>query len=110
MSEVAHTKGSITFPGFLNLKQDGEDFILTVRGDPKEYRGIAVCGVNCLPGGPLCNNYCNLAPQKGPMQKGPVAMDHVKCGEQVQLRLTREEAQAWLLKAWDLARGDVIEK
>lgn len=26
-----------------------------------------ICGVDCHPGDSVCNNYCNLAPQKGPM-------------------------------------------
>lgn len=30
-----------------------------------------VCGVDCQPGDAVCNNYCNLAPHKGPMAKYP---------------------------------------
>ena len=32
---------------------------------------VAVCGVDCHPGDALCNNYCNLAPQKGAMAPLP---------------------------------------
>lgn len=96
MTEVAHTKPGHSYPGYLNLKRDGQEFVLTVRGDPKPYHGIAVCGVDCLPNGPMCNNYCNLAPGKGPMKPGPMPMDHVKCGETVAIRLTREALEAWL--------------
>ena len=34
-------------------------------------RVVAVCGVDCNPGDALCNNYCNMAPQKGPMAPHP---------------------------------------
>lgn len=27
----------------------------------------AVCGVDCHPGDALCNNFCDQAPQKGPL-------------------------------------------
>lgn len=30
-------------------------------------RRVLVCGVDCHPGDANCNNYCNRAPQKGPM-------------------------------------------
>lgn len=40
-------------------------------------RLVLVCGVDCRPGDANCNNYCNRAPQKGPMAayppKGPDA-------------------------------------
>lgn len=40
-------------------------------------RYVLICGVDCHPGDANCNNYCNLAPQKGPMAayppKGPDA-------------------------------------
>lgn len=32
---------------------------------------VMVCGVDCHPGDSVCNNYCNEAPQKGPMAKEP---------------------------------------
>jgi len=35
-----------------------------------------VCGVDCHPGDANCNNYCNMAPQKGPMaDKAPPGPD-----------------------------------
>lgn len=30
-------------------------------------RLISICGVDCHPGDSVCNNYCNKAPEKGPM-------------------------------------------
>jgi len=32
---------------------------------------VMVCGVHCHPGDSVCNNYCNSAPQKGPMAATP---------------------------------------
>jgi hypothetical protein len=32
---------------------------------------VMVCGADCHPGDSVCNNYCNLAPQKGPMAAAP---------------------------------------
>lgn len=34
---------------------------------------VMVCGADCQPGDSVCNNYCNLAPQKGPMASKPPA-------------------------------------
>lgn len=34
-------------------------------------RRVMVCGVDCFPGDDACNNYCNRAPQKGPMAEHP---------------------------------------
>jgi hypothetical protein len=30
-----------------------------------------ICGVDCIPGDAVCNNYCNAAPQKGPIADAP---------------------------------------
>lgn len=32
---------------------------------------VMVCGADCYPGDAICNNYCNMAPQKGPMASAP---------------------------------------
>jgi hypothetical protein len=32
---------------------------------------VMVCGVDCRAGDAVCNNYCNEAPQKGPMADRP---------------------------------------
>lgn len=92
---VAYTAPGTSYPGFVNLtrNEDGT-YTLTVRGDPEAREGIHVCGQTCLPGGPTCNNYCNLAPAKGPMQPSPERCTHVKCGEQVTITLTGEALDA----------------
>jgi hypothetical protein len=39
---------------------------------PKPKHLVMICGVDCHPGDANCNNYCNLAPQKGPMADAPM--------------------------------------
>ena len=41
-----------------------------VSDQPKPAK-VYVCGVTCHPGDENCNNYCNMAPQKGPMADAP---------------------------------------
>jgi len=56
------------------IRLDGEVQRLTPV-PPK--RLVMICGVDCRPGDLICNNYCNLAPHKGPMQRyPPVGPDH----------------------------------
>jgi len=50
------------------LRLDSELRRLTPK-PPKKL--VMVCGVHCQPGDATCNNYCNMAPQKGPMAKYP---------------------------------------
>ena len=38
---------------------------------PKPKQLVMICGVDCHPGDAICNNYCNMAPQKGPMADMP---------------------------------------
>jgi hypothetical protein len=38
---------------------------------PKTKHLVMICGVDCHPHDDICNNYCNMAPEKGPMAKSP---------------------------------------
>lgn len=49
-------------------RQDEEIQRLT---PPKPKHMRMLCGHDCHPGDAVCNNYCNLAPQKGPMADHP---------------------------------------
>lgn len=97
----AMTKPGAEYPGYVNASRDDDgSIVLTVRGDP-EFRedGAYVCGYardkgkpgRCTPGDENCNNYCNSAPEKGPMQDHPKPCRQVFEGETVELRLTAEE-------------------
>lgn len=87
------------FPPYVNVTFEGDEAIVTVRGEPEIYEGVYVCmhepgPGNCTPGGPTCNNYCNMAPEKGPMQDHPLRCTHVKEGPYVQVRMPKSEFEA----------------
>lgn len=84
----------VGYPPYVNITYEGEDVIITVRGEPTVREGAHVCMYkpgpgNCVPGGPTCNNYCNMAPEKGPMQDHPLPCTHVEEGKFVQVRMPR---------------------
>lgn len=66
--------------------------------------GIYVCGHardkgqpgRCTPGDDRCNNYCNLAPQKGPVQAAPA-----ECPVE-----PKPTEFAWLIEVRPLVEGD----
>lgn len=97
----AMTKDGADYPGYVNATQDDDgSIVLTVRGDPTIRENSAfICGYardkdkpgRCTPGDENCNNYCNNAPEKGPMQDQPKPCTQVFEGETVSLRLAPEE-------------------
>lgn len=97
---VAYTKFDSVYPGYLNVteKPDGSA-VLHVRADPEKRKGVYICGRasdkghpgRCTPGDDNCNNYCNMAPEKGPMQKSAKECEQVLCGQTVSLELSADE-------------------
>lgn len=95
----AYTKIAGLHPGYVNVSRNGETVILTVRGDPKVKEDSAFICTNakdagpgrCFAGDENCNNYCNMAPEKGPMQDRPKATRQVWPGETVSVSFTAEE-------------------
>lgn len=72
MTIFAYTAPGCDYPGYVSFNRTAEgDVSVTVREAPTEVDGSRVCGVTCRPGGEHCNNYCNMAPEKGPMQDHP---------------------------------------
>lgn len=80
------------YPGYVSINRlENGDVEVTVRAAPTEYEGSRVCAFKhqagepgrCTPGDEHCNNYCNMAPQKGPMQDHPLRCEHVKEGATV---------------------------
>ncbi|API58849.1 hypothetical protein BSL82_05610 [Tardibacter chloracetimidivorans] len=64
----AYTAPGADYPGYVSINRNAAgDVEVTVRSAPTEVDGIRICGQTCRPGGDFCNNYCNLAPEKGPM-------------------------------------------
>jgi hypothetical protein len=103
MSENIFAYTGPTDPGYpayvsINRNEDG-DVVVSVRGAPKEYEGSRVCAFahqagepgRCTPGDEFCNNYCNMAPQKGPMQDHPLRCKHVKEGPYAQATIPAAE-------------------
>ncbi len=101
----AYTKPGGSYPGYINASRDGDQVVLTVRGDPTMHDAAYICGFaqrdkghlgRCTPGDEHCNNYCNLAPEKGPMQDHPKPCVQVVEAKTVTLSLTPDEFRAAL--------------
>lgn len=105
---AAHTNPGADYPGYINFTRE-DDGAITVhfRGDPSAADGCYVCGNardkgqpgRCTPGDDRCNNYCNLAPEKGPMQKAPADCSHVREGATATLKLSPEDFATLLNEA-----------
>lgn len=97
---TAYTTLAPIYPGYINVsREDDGCVVISVRGDPKSRSGEFICGHSsdkgkpgrCTPGDENCNNYCNMAPQKGPMVDAPKDCIQTFEGVTVTLRLTADE-------------------
>lgn len=87
----AYTAPGIEMPGYVSInREENGDVSVTVRAEPRVRDGVYVCAHakdagpgRCVAGGPTCNNYCNMAPEKGPMQDHPLPCRHVDAGASV---------------------------
>ena len=106
---AAHTNPGGIFPGYVNFTRE-EDGRVTVhlRSDPAVLENRAyICGFGadrgkpgrCTPGDDRCNNYCNMAPQKGPMQPAPLRCTQVVEGVVATLTLSAEVFAALIAEA-----------
>ncbi len=95
----AHTNFDPMYPGYINFtREDDGSVSVYLRGDPSIKDGAYVCGYardkgqpgRCTPGDGNCNNYCNMAPEKGAMQPAPQNCQQVICGETVKLTLSAD--------------------
>ena len=91
-----------TYPGFVSINTDENgDIVVTVREPPTVQDGIYICSHQsgpgrCVKGGPTCNNYCNMAPEKGPMQDHPLDCKQVYEGKQSSFTVPKSQ---WTLMA-----------
>lgn len=97
----AFTPPEPAYPPYFNVERDGEEAIITVRSAPTIREGIRICSHTpgpgrCVAGGAGCNNYCNMAPQLGPMQDGPERCSHTDCGPTASMRMPIERFRAEL--------------
>lgn len=98
---AAYTKLGTAYPGYINLRAFPDGSVqITMRGDPDERPDSCyICGHDrdrgkpgrCTPGDENCNNYCNMAPEKGPMAQAPKSTVQYFEGETVRLMLSAEE-------------------
>ena len=97
----AYTKLDAAYPGYINFTREDDGTVsVHLRADPTIVENSAfICGYErdrgkpgrCTPGDENCNNYCNMAPQKGPMQATPAKCKQVLCGETAKLSLSSAE-------------------
>lgn len=101
---AAYTTLAPVYPGYVNVSREEEGgVVITLRGDPTVREGAYICGHasdkgspgRCTPGDDRCNNYCNLAPQKGPMVDHPAVCVQTLVGETVTVRLSDSEWSAF---------------
>lgn len=100
------------YPGYVNVSRDDDgSVVVTVRGDPHTRDGAYICGHaadkgkpgRCTAGDDHCNNYCNMAPQKGPMQDHPLPCAQTFEGATASVRLTEAE---WSKLLQEIAERD----
>lgn len=89
------------YPAYANITIEDDEVTITVRGEPKVRDGCYVCSHapgpgNCTAGGPTCNNYCNMAPEKGPMQDRPLPCQQVFEGPYAQMKMPKAEFDAMM--------------
>lgn len=90
MNLFAYTAPGGSMPGYVSINRlASRDVEVTVRAAPIIRQGVYVCAHTrdagpgrCTAGGPTCNNYCNMAPEKGAMQDHPLPCTHVDAGTQ----------------------------
>jgi hypothetical protein len=100
---AAHTNVGTLYPGYINftLEDDGSVSVY-LRGDPTTKDGCYICAHahqkgepgRCTAGDEHCNNYCNMAPEKGPMQDSPKDCEQVYEGATAKLTLSASDFEA----------------
>lgn len=106
----AHTAPGADYPEYISVNEtdDPNLFTVTVRSAPTKREGSYVCGYardkgqpgRCTPGDDHCNNYCNMAPEKGAMQDHPRPCEHVGEGPTAIITLTMPQI--------DQLAGDIL--
>ena len=97
----AFTAAGTNYPEYVSVNETDHPgkFTITVRSAPTKRQGCYVCGYardkgqpgRCTPGDDHCNNYCNMAPEKGPMQAAPLPCEHVGEGPSAIITLTMQQ-------------------
>ncbi len=102
------------YPGYVNFSRDDDgSVVITIRGDPRIRDGAYICGNpsdrgkpgRCTAGDERCNNYCNMAPQKGPMVDSPAPCSQTFEGKTETVRLTTDEFSAFVRELCGAVEG-----
>lgn len=77
MNIFAYTASDKLYPGYVSINREPNgDLTVTVREAPTIKAGVRVCGRDCIPLGPFCNNYCNHDKSR-PIADRPEETEHV---------------------------------
>lgn len=91
------------YPPFINISEAEDGKVrVSLRANPTVREGVHVCGfpkdrgqlARCTPGDENCNNYCNMAPQNGPMADAPIPITFPVCGDTVAATFERADLVA----------------
>lgn len=98
---AAHTNAGAEYPAYINFGRTPEGKVhVIMRGNPTvRPDGRYICGYardkgkpgRCTSGDERCNNYCNTAPEKGPMQDHPLPCVRVIEGTTSEATFSAEE-------------------
>lgn len=100
----AYTAPGGSYPEYISVNEtDDQDlFTISIRSKPTiNENGSFICGFakdkgqlgRCTPGDDHCNNYCNMAPEKGKMQDHPKACQQVSEGATALITLTMAQME-----------------
>jgi hypothetical protein len=91
------------YPEYISVNEtdDPDLFSITVRSQPAMHKGAYICGYakdkgqhgRCTPGDEHCNNYCNMAPEKGKMADHPLPTEQVTVGATAIITLTMRQME-----------------
>ena len=111
----AMTAPGSNYPEYISINSTDDPtlFTVTIRSPPATRDGAYICGYardkgklgRCTPGDDRCNNYCNMAPEKGPMQDHPNACEHITEGATAQMTLSASDLSALASAAQRVAVG-----
>jgi hypothetical protein len=95
--------GAKYYPEFISVNEtdDPDLFTITVRSKEVVRDSEYICGYaadegkpgRCTPGDEHCNNYCNMAPEKGPMADAPMPCSQTTEGSMAVITLTMAQME-----------------
>lgn len=101
MKMIAYTAPGAEYPEYLNAQVvDGKVRVIVREAPTVRENGSRICAHpkdrgpgRCVPGEETCNNYCNMAPDKGPMADRPAPCRQVFEGKTLEIDIPLSEWQ-----------------